>query len=185
MKCPFCEHSDTKVLDSRETDDNTTIRRRRECASCLKRFTTYERYEEAPIVVVKKDLRRERFERAKVMAGVNKACEKRPVSSNQKEYVVNSVERELRQRGEAEVSSAEIGEMVMRLLKRLDPVAYIRFASVYKDFQDLEKFAEELKQLQRIPPRPPAGQEPPTRATNEERDNEPRRRRSREASPGS
>lgn len=161
MKCPFCEFHDTKVLDSRETDDNTTIRRRRECTGCNRRFTTYERYEEASIVVVKKDMRREKYERAKVMAGVNKACEKRPVSSTQKEALVNAVERELRQRGETEISSVEIGEMVMRYLMRLDPVAYIRFASVYKDFQDVEKFAEELRQLQRArqaaSPPPPEG----------------------------
>ncbi|NDD30413.1 MAG: transcriptional repressor NrdR [Proteobacteria bacterium] len=151
MKCPFCEHHETRVHDSRETDDNTTIRRRRECAGCNRRFTTYERYEEAPVVVVKKDMRRERFERAKVLSGIHKACEKRPISSAQKEALVNTVERELRQRGESEISSVEIGDMVMRYLKRLDPVAYVRFASVYKDFQDLEKFAEELRQLQHAP----------------------------------
>lgn len=180
MKCPFCEHNETRVLDSRETDDNTTIRRRRLCDSCSRRFTTYERYEEAPISVVKKDLRREKFERAKVMAGVNKACEKRPVSSAQKEALVNAVERELRQRGDAEISATEIGDIVIRYLKGLDPVAYIRFASVYKDFQDLDKFAEELRNLQRQHAAARA-QEPPPRATNDERDHsEPRRKRTRE-----
>lgn len=152
MRCPFCESNESRVLDSRETDDNTTIRRRRECGACNRRFTTYERYEEAPVVVVKKDMRRERFERAKVLSGIDKACEKRPVSSAQKEALVSTVERELRQRGDTEISSAEIGDIVTRYLKRLDPVAYIRFASVYKGFQDLEKFAEELRQLQRQTP---------------------------------
>lgn len=152
MRCPFCEHDETRVQDSRETDDRTAIRRRRECGGCARRFTTYERYEEAPVVVVKKDMRRERFERNKVLSGVNKACEKRPVSSAHKDALVSAVEREVRQRGESEISSVEIGDLVMRYLKRLDPVAYVRFASVYKDFQDVDKFAEELRQLQRAAP---------------------------------
>jgi len=181
MKCPFCEHNETRVLDSRETDENTTIRRRRLCDSCSKRFTTYEHYEETPIVVVKKDLRREKFERHKVMAGVDKACEKRPVSSVHKEALVNSVERELRNRGDSEISAREIGDIVMRYLQGLDPVAYIRFASVYKDFQNPEKFAEELRNLQRHPPATVRPQEPNSGATNEERSSgEPRRRRPRE-----
>ena len=151
MKCPFCEHEGTRVMDSRETDDHASIRRRRECLSCFRRFTTYERYEETPLVVVKKNLRRERFERAKLLVGIDKACEKRPVSSAQKDAVVNSIERELRQRGDFEIAAGEIGELVMRYLKGLDPVAYVRFASVYKDFQDVSEFAEELRNLEARP----------------------------------
>lgn len=151
MKCPFCEHEGTRVMDSRETDDHASIRRRRECMGCFRRFTTYERYEETPLVVVKKNLRRERFERAKLLVGIDKACEKRPVSSAQKDAVVNSIERELRQRGDFEIAAGEIGELVMRYLKGLDPVAYVRFASVYKDFQDVSEFAEELRNLEARP----------------------------------
>lgn len=193
MRCPFCEHDDTRVLDSRETDDHASIRRRRECIGCLRRFTTYERYEETPLVVVKKNLRRERFERAKVLMGIDRACEKRPVTSAQKEAVVNSIERELRQRGDYEVAVGEIGELVMRYLKGLDAVAYVRFASVYKHFQDVSEFVVELRNLEARPTPPafeprdredaaavnvdePDGRTPAAGLTN---DSEPRRRRRR------
>jgi transcriptional repressor NrdR len=149
MKCPFCENLRTRVLDSRETEDNTSIRRRRECESmdCGRRFTTYERYEETPLMVVKKDMGREKFEREKVLRGIEKACEKRPVSRVQQEALANSIERKLRNRGDTEVSTTEIGDLVMQYLKGVDEVAYVRFASVYKDFQDIESFARELQSL--------------------------------------
>ncbi|MBM3460591.1 MAG: transcriptional repressor NrdR [Armatimonadetes bacterium] len=147
MKCPFCEHMDTRVLDSRETDDNTSIRRRRECQGCLRRFTTYERYEETSLKVVKKNTEREEFDRSKVLRGIANACRKRPVTVSQQEAIVNSIERDLRHRGEGEVSSRQIGELVMQYLKGLDPVAYVRFASVYKEFKDVSRFADELKTL--------------------------------------
>jgi transcriptional repressor NrdR len=148
VKCPFCEYQESRVLDSRETDDNTTIRRRRECAGCLRRFTTYERYEETPLVVIKKDLRREKFERAKILTTLSRAFEKRPVSLARQEALVNSIERELRNRGESEVNTAEIGDLVLRHLKDIDAVAYIRFASVYKNFQDVGAFIRELNELE-------------------------------------
>lgn len=147
MKCPFCDHLHSKVLDSRETDDNTSIRRRRECESCLQRFTTYERYEEAPLVVIKKDTTREKFDRSKVLRGIEQACRKRRITPAQQEAIVNRIERNLRRSGVTEVSSRQIGEMVMEVLKELDPVAYVRFASIYKDFQDLSHFAAELQGL--------------------------------------
>lgn len=147
MKCPFCEHEDSRVLDSRETEDHSSIRRRRECARCVRRFTTYERYEDAPLWVVKKNLSREKFERDKVLHGIASACRKRPITPVQQEAIVNHIERDLRSRGESEVSCVQIGEMVMQYLKGLDHVAYVRFASVYKEFQTVSRFAEELEEL--------------------------------------
>lgn len=169
MKCPFCEHSNSRVLDSRETEDNTSIRRRRECEACLRRFTTYERYEEITLTVVKKDMKREKFERQKVLHGLQRACEKRPISAGQQEAIISSIERDLRHAGDTEVSSRRIGEMVMQYLKGLDPVAYVRFASVYKDFQDVNRFAEELKNLSpRTVPALPAEPSVPTNSRTAE-----------------
>jgi len=173
MKCPFCEHSNSRVLDSRETEDNTSIRRRRECEACLRRFTTYERYEEITLTVVKKDMSREKFDRAKLLTGLQRACEKRPVTPGQQEAIISSIERDLRQAGDTEVSSRRIGEKVMHYLKGLDLVAYIRFASVCKDFQDVSRFAEELQNLSArsspaLSPEPEPGRTAEEPATNEE-----------------
>lgn len=148
MKCPFCSHSDTRVADSRESDDGWSIRRRRECESCQRRFTTYERHEERALIVVKKNGSRERFDRAKLMGGLLKACEKRPVSLEQMEKEAQAIETQLRQRAEGEFTSDVVGQLVMDSLLRLDQVAYVRFASVYKEFTDVSRFVEELKILQ-------------------------------------
>ena len=150
MHCPFCDHHDSRVLDSRVTEDGRSIRRRRECPRCRRRFTTYERYEETPLLVVKKDGRREHFERRKVLDGLLRACEKRPVAYDTIQAVAAQIEQELRSRGESEVSAEEIGEQVMENLRRLDEVAYVRFASVYKEFKDVSRFAEELKVLEEL-----------------------------------
>lgn len=147
MKCPFCGFSDSRVLDSRPTVEGDSIRRRRECGGCAKRFTTYEKVDGLPLVVVKKDGRRETFDRQKLLLGLIKACQKRPVSTEKLEAVVNSIERELRNTAETEVKSEYIGELVMGHLRRLDEVAYVRFASVYREFRDAESFMEELKNL--------------------------------------
>jgi len=147
MKCPFCGHQEDKVVDSRASSDGVSIRRRRECLGCGKRFTTYEQIEEQSLMVIKKDGRREPFDRHKLLAGLVKACEKRPVSMDQLEGLVDELERELSQEFEREVSSREIGERVMRRLHALDPVAYVRFASVYREFKDVEQFMRELKDL--------------------------------------
>ncbi|MEK6876347.1 MAG: transcriptional regulator NrdR [Nanoarchaeota archaeon] len=149
MKCPYCNYEETQVIDSRDTENLETTRRRRECTKCNKRFTTYERVEEADIVVVKKDGKRERFERQKVLNGVIKACEKRPISLEKIEKVIDDVESDLRKRDSVEVESKVIGEIVMKKLKTLDKVAYIRFASVYREFEDLDRFEEELEKLQK------------------------------------
>ncbi len=149
MKCPFCSHSETKVLDSRDAEDLELTRRRRECEKCERRFTTYERVELGDLFVVKNDGRKEKFSRDKVLHGVKKACAKRPVTEEQIEEVVDKVEWELRHRGEAELPSKKIGELVLRKLKRLDEVAYIRFASVYRSFTDLDSFVAEVKELQK------------------------------------
>jgi len=149
MKCPYCNNVDTKVKDKRETEDLEATRRRRECLKCSKRFTTYERIEEADIIVVKKDGKRERYERQKLINGVIKACEKRPISMDKIEKLVDSVESDLRKRDSVEVDSKTIGKIVMRKLKSLDKVAYIRFASVYSEFEDLDRFGEELEKLQK------------------------------------
>lgn len=147
MKCPYCSHEETQVIDTRETENLETTRRRRECLKCNKRFTTYERVEEAEIIVVKKDGKRERFERKKLTNGILKACEKRSIPIEKIEKLVDEVESDLRKRDSVEVESKVVGEIVMRKLKAMDKVAYIRFASVYKEFEDLEKFEEELEKL--------------------------------------
>lgn len=149
MKCIYCSHEETKVLDKRETEDLSVTRRRRECLKCEKRFTTYERPEALELVIVKKDGRRERFDRHKLLTGILKACEKRPVSMEKIENVVDELEAELRGKAESEIQSKKLGEMVMRKLKSLDKIAYIRFASVYREFEDLESFEQELEKLQK------------------------------------
>lgn len=147
MKCPFCAHLQDKVVDSRESKDGDAIRRRRQCLKCKRRFTSYERIDEIPSVVVKKDGRRERFDRQKVLAGILKACEKRPVSMSQLETIADNAETMVQESSEREVSTRAIGEMIMNELKNLDKVAYVRFASVYLDFKDIQEFMSELKDL--------------------------------------
>ena len=147
MKCPFCGHLDDKVVDSRESKEGNAIRRRRECAGCERRFTSYERIDQIPFMVVKKDGTRERFERQKVIAGILKACEKRPVSVSALEAVADRIEATLQDRPEKEISAEEAGGLVMEELKDLDKVAYVRFASVYRHFRDIGEFMDELKLL--------------------------------------
>jgi len=147
MKCPFCHRLEDRVLDSRAAKDGGAIRRRRECEHCRRRFTTYERVEETLPMLVKKDGRREVFDRAKVIAGLKKACEKRPVSVAAIEQVADRVEQALQERGEKEVPSSVVGETVMRELHKLDTVAYVRFASVYRSFKDVGEFMRELEDL--------------------------------------
>jgi transcriptional repressor NrdR len=147
MKCPFCGHLQDKVVDSREAKIGDTIRRRRECAKCERRFTTYERIDEIPYMVVKKDGRRERFDRQKLLAGLLKACEKRPVSPVKLEHIVDEAEAYVAESPERERPSTDMGEMVMSRLRKLDKVAYVRFASVYLDFKDVREFMDELKDL--------------------------------------
>ncbi len=147
MKCPYCGHLGDKVVDSRESREGEVIRRRRECLECARRFTSYERIDEIPYMVVKKDGSRERFERQKLVAGMLKACEKRPVSISALEAVADRVETALQDRPDREISTAEIGETVMEELKGLDKVAYVRFASVYRHFRDIGEFMAELKDL--------------------------------------
>ena len=147
MKCPFCGHLDDRVVDSRESREGDAIRRRRECARCERRFTSYERIDEIPYMVVKKDGTRERFEREKVIAGMLKACEKRPVSVAVLESVANRVETALHERPDKEMSAEAVGAFVMEELRTLDKVAYVRFASVYRDFRDIGEFMSELKGL--------------------------------------
>lgn len=147
MKCPYCAHLGDKVVDSRESKEGEVIRRRRECLSCGRRFTSYERIDEIPYMVVKKDGSRERFERQKLIAGLLKACEKRPVSVAALETIADRVEASLQERPEKEMGTAEIGSFVMQELKKLDKVAYVRFASVYRHFRDIGEFMTELKDL--------------------------------------
>ena len=147
MKCPFCENLDTKVIDSRPTDEGQAIRRRRECEVCQKRFTTYEKVEETFFMVVKRDGRREAFDRSKVLNGIIRACEKRPISMDQMESLVADIERKLTNMMEKEISSAYVGEIVMDSLKDLDEVAYVRFASVYRQFKDVNTFVAEIEKL--------------------------------------
>jgi len=149
MKCPYCGYKETQVIDTRETENLEATRRRRGCLKCNKRFTSYERVEEADIIVIKKGGKRERFARQKLINGILKACEKRPVSIDKIEKLVDSVESDLRKRDTVEVDSKIIGNITMRKLKSLDKVAYIRFASVYREFEDLDKFVEELEKLQK------------------------------------
>lgn len=147
MKCPFCGYSDDKVIDSRSSSEGSAVRRRRECLECGKRFTTYEVIEEMSLLVVKKDGRRQPFDRKKISAGVQKACEKRPISSEKIEELVAALEREITRKFDREVSSTSIGELVMDRLAGLDEVAYVRFASVYRQFKDVNQFMSELKGL--------------------------------------
>lgn len=147
MNCPFCSHYETKVVDSRPTDEGQAIRRRRECITCKKRFTTYEKVEEIPIIIVKKDGNRQSFNRNKIINGLIRACEKRPVSVQLIEKTVDDIERQLHNSMEKEVMSETIGKMVMDALKNIDEVAYVRFASVYRQFKDINTFMEEVKKL--------------------------------------
>ena len=147
MKCPFCDNEDTKVIDSRHTEEGSAIRRRRECEACGKRFTTYEKVEEVILVVIKKDGTREAFDRSKLLNGIIKACEKRPVSREEMEAVVDDIERGLNNMMEKEVKSTFIGELIMEKLKDLDEVAYVRFASVYRQFTDIDTFISEIEKL--------------------------------------
>ncbi|MBU5438164.1 transcriptional regulator NrdR [Tissierella sp. MSJ-40] len=147
MRCPYCEYFESKVVDSRPTDEGQAIRRRRECIKCSKRFTTYEKIEEIPLIVVKKDGNRQSYDRNKLLNGVIKACEKRPVSMNTIENIADDIEKTLSNSLEKEVTSQQIGEMVMTKLKNIDEVAYVRFASVYRQFKDLNTFMEELKKM--------------------------------------
>ena len=149
MKCPFCNHMEDKVVDSRESKEGDAIRRRRECLECERRFTTYERIDEVPYMVEKKDGRREKFDRQKVLAGLLKACEKRPVSMGRLSELVNQVESKVGDSPDREISTTDIGEYLMEHLRTLDKIAYVRFASVYRDFQDEEAFFNELKNLMR------------------------------------
>lgn len=150
MTCPFCGFLEDKVIDSRESKEGDSIRRRRQCLKCERRFTTYERIDEIPYMVVKKDGRREKFERQKVLAGLLKACEKRPISMGKLAEIVDLIESRLSDSPERELSTTEIGEMLMDQLRGLDKIAFVRFASVYRDFQDVEAFLSELKELMRI-----------------------------------
>ena len=145
MKCPHCGYKEDKVVDSRATQEESAIRRRRECLKCGKRFTTYEYVEEISLMVIKKDNRREPFDRKKILSGVLKACEKRPISMEKMEGIVTQVGRDIQKRSDREVSASKIGELVMERLKQLDDVAYVRFASVYRQFRDVGQFMEELK----------------------------------------
>ena len=147
MKCPYCGEIDNKVIDSRMSKDGHEIRRRRECLVCTRRFTTYEHIEEIPITIIKKDGRREVFNREKVRQGIKRACEKRPVSINAIEEFIENLERDLREAGEKEIASYKIGEKIMAGLHELDDVAYVRFASVYREFKDVNDFVDELKSL--------------------------------------
>ncbi len=147
MKCPFCNHLQDKVVDSRESKEGDAIRRRRECLACERRYTTYERIDEVPYMVIKKDGRREKFDRQKVLAGLLKACEKRPVSMGRLSEMVNQVESKVSDSPDREISTTEIGEFLMERLRELDKIAYVRFASVYRDVQDEQEFFDELKDL--------------------------------------
>jgi transcriptional repressor NrdR len=149
MKCPFCNHLQDKVVDSRESKEGDAIRRRRECLACERRYTTYERIDEVPYMVVKKDGRREKFDRQKVLSGLLKACEKRPVSMGKLSEMVNQVESKVSDSPDREISTTEVGEFLMESLRELDKIAYVRFASVYRDFQDEQAFFNELKNLMR------------------------------------
>lgn len=147
MKCPFCSHENTRVIDSRPAEDNNSIRRRRVCDECGKRFTTYEKIETIPLIIIKKDNNREAYDRSKIEAGVLRACHKRPVSAQQITTLVDEVENEIFNREEREIPSGTIGELVMNKLKDLDAVAYVRFASVYREFKDVNTFMDELKSV--------------------------------------
>jgi len=147
MKCPFCNNDNTRVVDSRPVDDNSAIRRRRMCDECGKRFTSYEKVETIPLIVIKKDQNREQYDRAKLEAGILRACHKRPISAAQITDMVDSVEQEIFNQSDREISSDRIGEMVMQRLQAVDAVAYVRFASVYREFKDVNTFMDELKKM--------------------------------------
>ncbi|NLL79691.1 MAG: transcriptional repressor NrdR [Clostridiales bacterium] len=147
MKCPFCSHENTRVIDSRPAEDNNSIRRRRVCDECGKRFTTYEKVETIPLIIIKKDDNREAYDRSKIEAGVLRACHKRPISASQITQLINAVETEIFNMEEKEIPSRVIGELVMNKLKDLEAVAYVRFASVYREFKDINTFMEELKDV--------------------------------------
>lgn len=147
MKCPFCSAEDTRVIDSRPTDDNASIRRRRQCPACGKRFTTYEKIETLPLIVIKKDNNREPYDLSKIEAGIVRSCHKRPISTAQITAIVDDIETALYNREDREIPTMVIGELVMDHLKDLDPVAYVRFASVYREFKDIDTFMDEIKSL--------------------------------------
>lgn len=147
MKCPFCSAEDTRVIDSRPTDDNASIRRRRQCPVCGIRFTTYEKIETLPLIVIKKDNNREPYDRSKIEAGIVRSCHKRPISTAQITAVIDDIENTLFNREEREIPTMVIGELVMDHLKNLDPVAYVRFASVYREFKDIDTFMDEIKKI--------------------------------------
>ncbi|WP_209700807.1 transcriptional regulator NrdR [Clostridium algifaecis] len=147
MKCPYCGYTESKVVDSRSTEDNRAIRRRRECLSCKKRYTTYEKIEDLPILVIKKNNDREYFDRNKILNGLIKACQKRPVSRKQLENITDDVEKKINNKMVTEINSSDIGELVMKSLKEIDEVSYVRFASVYRQFKDINTFMEEIKNL--------------------------------------
>lgn len=147
LKCPFCGYDESKVVDSRSTEDNMSIRRRRECLRCSKRYTTYEKIEDIPILVIKKDSSREFFDKSKIINGILKSCEKRPVSRQQIESIASEIEKTISNQMSAEVKSDYIGEMVMERLKNVDEVSYVRFASVYRQFKDINSFMKELSRL--------------------------------------
>lgn len=147
MKCPFCGHENTRVIDSRPAEDNNSIRRRRVCDECEKRFTTYEKVETIPLIIIKKDNNRETYDRTKIEAGVLRACHKRPISANRINQLVDEIETEIFNREEKEIPSQVIGELVMNKLKDLEAVAYVRFASVYREFKDINTFMDELKKV--------------------------------------
>lgn len=147
MRCPFCGHDEDKVIDSRPSEEGSAIRRRRECISCNARFTTYEKVENLPLVVIKKDGTRQPFDRDKLISGIMKACEKRPITTAQIENLVNSIETQSQNSLKREITSQEIGEMAMERLKKIDEVAYVRFASVYRQFKDVNSFLEELNEM--------------------------------------
>ena len=151
MKCPFCGFQEDRVIDSRPTDEGATIRRRRECSSCLKRFTTYEKVEMLPLMVIKKDHTREAFDRQKLLSGIIKACEKRPVSTDSIERLIDEIEGRLSNSLEREVDAAAIGQLAMDKLREIDQVSYVRFASVYREFKDVACFLNELQELQKGP----------------------------------
>ncbi|HEY0048288.1 MAG TPA: transcriptional regulator NrdR [Pyrinomonadaceae bacterium] len=163
MRCPFCGFLEDKVVDSRESKDGDSIRRRRECLECSRRFTSYERIDEIPYMVVKKDGRREPFARHKVMSGLLRACEKRPISAAQLESIVDAVEKTVQDSPDRELSTSEIGKVIMRRLKELDKVAYVRFASVYLEFEDVSEFMSELKDLVRSRDKAQTSRHPKTR----------------------
>ena len=147
LKCPYCSAEESKVVDSRSTEDNIATRRRRECLSCFKRYTTYEKVEDIPILVIKKDFNREYFDRTKIINGLMKACQKRPVSRMQIENICDEVEKQLNNEMLTEVASDYIGEIIMNILKNVDEVSYVRFASVYRQFKDINTFMEEIRKL--------------------------------------